>query len=99
MIYEEAMKIYQSTDMYTQLATRVIADADFNAYFDKPKNKIENLVPEGQKNLSYYKNLIKLYPESDINLTDGTKFSKSFKYFNDDMSLNASAPEDFKKNF
>lgn len=102
-IYNNALNyinnLYQSTDMYVQLSTNVMSDPEFNIHFDKPENKVDKLALENQKNLAYYKNLIKLYPEADLKMEDGTKWSDSFRYFNDDMSLKDPAPENIKNSF
>jgi len=99
MIYNKVIEMYRSPKMYVQLSQRVMADEDFNAHFDKPENKVEQLVPDNKKDLAYYKNLIKLYPETDIDIGDGTKLSDNLQYLNEDMSVVDSAPNNFKNSF
>lgn len=98
-IYDNALNyintLYQSTDMYTQLSSKVMSDPEFNMHFDKQENKVEKLVADENKSGEYYKNLIKLYPDIDT-----TNISQSFteEYFILDptMQIKDSAPEEVK---
>jgi len=100
-IYDNALNyintFYQSTDMYTNLSSKVLSDDEFNTYFDdKEGNKVEKLVVDEKKSVEYYKYLIKLYPDIDTkNIM--TMFTEEYFTLRPTMHIKNSAPEGVKE--
>ncbi|MFA7298806.1 MAG: hypothetical protein WC010_04140 [Candidatus Absconditabacterales bacterium] len=87
---------YNKNDPYQKLMEKINTDSDINTFFDKDENKTSELVPEKDKNKTYYKKLLQFYPESDI-VVDNKKLSEYLQYFDDDMNVKNDVPSD-KKN-
>ncbi len=69
--YNNALKylndIYGSSSTYKEISSKVLADKELKTFFDSPDNQVERF-NENEKDLLYYKQMIKIYGKEFENI-------------------------------